>query len=154
MDLIQIINIIAIIASPIVAVVVGQALQNQSVKRKDKMHVFELLHNNISHFLRLFTGEGRDKAVEEAVLGAIGMVPIVYNKDKTVLDAFKTFKVVHDDLIERVIKRANLPKDEDAYLRELRTLIVAIVKNLGYKDYSPFMYSTKNPEAISKVKEK
>jgi len=80
MDLIQIINIIAIIASPIVAVVAGQALQNQSVKRKDKMHVFELLHNNISLFLRLFTGEGRVKTAEEAVLGAIGIVPIVFNR--------------------------------------------------------------------------
>jgi len=59
------------------------------------------------------------------------------------LDAFKTFKVVHEDLIERVIKGANLPKDEDTYLGALRTLIVAIAKNLGYKDYSPFMYSIK-----------
>ena len=118
------------------------------------MHVFEFLHNNISLFLRLFTGEGRDKALEEAVLGAIGIIPIVFNKDKTVLDAFNAFKVVHVNLVERAIKNANLPKDVDAYLRELRTLIVVIAKNLGYKDYSPFMYSTKNPEAISKVKEK
>jgi len=67
---------------------------------------------------------------------------------------FATFKVIHEDLMERAIKSANLPKDEDAYLGALRALIIAIAKNLGYKDYSPFMYGTKNPEALSNAKEK
>jgi len=104
--------------------------------------------------LRIFTEEERVNAAENSVLEAISIIPIVFNRDKKVLDAQKVFRRTHDDFSERAIKKANLPKDEEAYLRELRALIVAIAKNLGYKDYSPFMYSVKNPEAISKVKEK
>lgn len=39
----DILNLIAIIVIPIVAVLVGQWLQNKSKKRKDKMHIFKTL---------------------------------------------------------------------------------------------------------------
>ena len=41
-----IINVIAIIAIPIVAVFVGQHLQNRSQQRKDKLEIFKILMMN------------------------------------------------------------------------------------------------------------
>ncbi len=43
MRTIDIINIIAIIVSPVVAVVVGQILQDRRKKRSDKMEIFKTL---------------------------------------------------------------------------------------------------------------
>ena len=94
MEVMQIINIAAIILSPIVAVVVGERLNNRTSRRKDKMHVFETLYKNVTPFLQLFTGEGRDKIAEEAVLKAIEITPIVFHKEKRVLDAQQEMKNV------------------------------------------------------------
>lgn len=43
MKLAEILNLIAIIIIPIIAVIVGQWLQTRSEKRKDKMHIFKTL---------------------------------------------------------------------------------------------------------------
>ena len=41
MKLAEILNLIAIIIIPIIAVLIGQWLQTRSEKRKDKMHIFK-----------------------------------------------------------------------------------------------------------------
>lgn len=43
MDCNDILNLIAIIVIPIIAVVMGQYLQNKAKKRKDKMQIFKTL---------------------------------------------------------------------------------------------------------------
>ena len=43
MKLAEILNLIAIIIIPIIAVIIGQWLQTRSEKRKDKMHIFKTL---------------------------------------------------------------------------------------------------------------
>ncbi len=43
MDLRDILNLIAIIAGPVIAVFIGQHLQSSSEKRKDKMSIFRTL---------------------------------------------------------------------------------------------------------------
>lgn len=43
MDLRDILNLIAIIAGPVIAVFIGQHLQNYSERRKDKMSIFRIL---------------------------------------------------------------------------------------------------------------
>ena len=151
MEVMQIINIVAIILSPIVAVVVGERLNNHTSRRKDKMHVFETLHKNVTPFLRLFTGEGRDKIAEEAVLKAIEITPIVFSKEKRVLDIQLEMKNVHEDLMERVKNGKDLPKDVEKYLETLRKFMITIAKDLGYKKYSPFMYGRNNSPSPKKV---
>lgn len=43
MDLRDILNLIAIIVGPVIAVFIGQHLQKSSEKRKDKMSIFRIL---------------------------------------------------------------------------------------------------------------
>ena len=43
MKLAEILNLIAIIIIPIIAVLIGQWLQTRSEKRKDKMHIFKTI---------------------------------------------------------------------------------------------------------------
>lgn len=43
MELKDILNLIAIFIIPVVAVIVGQHLQNRAEIRKDKMHIFKVL---------------------------------------------------------------------------------------------------------------
>lgn len=45
---IAIMNVIAIVAAPIIAVWVGQLLQNRSEKRKDKLQIFKTLMSSRS----------------------------------------------------------------------------------------------------------
>ena len=39
----EIVNVIALIVVPILAVIIGQHLQNKAEKRKDKMQIFKVL---------------------------------------------------------------------------------------------------------------
>lgn len=68
-----IINVVAIIAIPIVAVFVGQCLQNKSEKRKDKMQIFQCL------MTRRITGWAALEAVN-----ALNSIDIVFSDCKAV----------------------------------------------------------------------
>ena len=49
MELKDILNLIAIFIIPVVAVIVGQHLQNRAEIRKDKMHIFKVLMLSLIH---------------------------------------------------------------------------------------------------------
>ena len=72
------INIVAVIIAPIIAVWVGQKLQDREEKRKDKMAIFKAVMTDRYGWSR------------ETVL-ALNSIPIVYANDKAVRDAWKEY---------------------------------------------------------------
>ena len=73
-----IINIIAILAAPVIAVWVGQKLQDRAEKRKDKMAVFKAIMTDRYGWSR------------ETVL-ALNSIPIIFANDKTVRNSWKDY---------------------------------------------------------------
>lgn len=113
---ISLINLAAIIIIPIVAVIIGQKLQDRSERRKDKMNIFRTLMTN-----RLYGWASFE------CVNALNMIDIVFAKDKKVREQWqKYYKAVNitnpsaDDLNKIQVEENNLLKE--------------IGKALGYKD--------------------
>lgn len=75
-----IINTIAIILIPIIAVLIGQCLQKREKRRDDKMKIFTILMRD--RFLG-WTNES---------VYALNVLDIVFSKDKKVIDQWKIYK--------------------------------------------------------------
>lgn len=73
----DILNLIAIVVIPIVAVLIGQYLQNRAEIRKDKMQIFKTLMTS-----RIYGW------TQESV-HCLNIIDIVFADDKTVRDAWK-----------------------------------------------------------------
>ena len=73
----DILNLIAIIVIPIVAVLIGQHLQNRAEIRKDKMHIFKVLMTS-----RIYGW------TQESV-HCLNIIDIVFSDDKKVRNAWK-----------------------------------------------------------------
>ena len=110
----EIINIIALIIVPIVAVMVGQYLQNRAQKRKDKMEIFKTLMI------------ARNGWTIESVR-ALNVIDIIFVDDKEVRNAWK-------DLYDKY----RVEKPDNAHLEKIRQaqykLIEEIANSLGYKN--------------------
>lgn len=76
MELKDILNLIAIFIIPVVAVIVGQHLQNRAEIRKDKMHIFKVLMTS-----RIY-GWTQESA------HCLNIIDIVFADDKKVRDLF------------------------------------------------------------------
>ena len=113
--IITIINTIAVIAIPVVAVLVGQKLQDRAEKRKDKMQIFKTLMTS-----RIY-GWTPDS------VHALNIIDIVFADDKEVRSAWKDlndkYRVDNPD-------EQHLKKIEQAQYK----LIEAIANKLGYKN--------------------
>ena len=113
----QIVNIVAIVIIPIVAVLIGQWLQNRSEKRKDKMMVFTHLMS-----YRAFG------YASQISVNIINSIPIVFYKDKNVLDKYKNY-----------MNSLNIrPEDYQQKQKEIEDnktkMLEAMAKSLGYKN--------------------
>ena len=73
----DILNLIAIIVIPIVAVLIGQHLQNRAEIRKDKMHIFKVLMTS-----RIYGW------TQESV-HCLNIIDIVFSDDENVRNAWK-----------------------------------------------------------------
>ena len=113
--IITIINTIAVIAIPVIAVLVSQKLQERAEKRKDKMQIFKILMTS-----RIY-GWTPDS------VHALNIIDIVFADNKEVRDAWK-------DLNDKY--RVNNPDEQ--HLKKIEQaqykLIEAIANTLGYKD--------------------
>ena len=111
----DILNIAAIVIIPIVAVLIGQWLQNRSEIRKDKMQIFKVLMTS------------RIYGWTPGSVDALNIIDIVYSDDKRVRDAWKDlndkYRVTNPD-------QQHLKKIEQAQYK----LLEAIASSLGYKD--------------------
>ena len=107
-----ILNLIAVLSIPVVAVVVGQKLQEKSEKRKDKMKIFQCL------MTRRTTGWANPDAVD-----ALNTIDIVFSDSEEVR---KQWHILYDKY------RPVFHRDEQ-YKQECK-LLESMANNLGYKD--------------------
>lgn len=115
MEIRDCLNLAALIIIPIVAVIIGQCLQNRSEKRKDKMQIFKVLMTS-----RIY-GWTIDS------VHALNVIDIVFSDDDKVRAAWKDlndkYKVTNPD-------QQQLKKIEQAQYK----LLEEIANALGYKN--------------------
>ena len=110
-----VLNLVAIVGIPILAVVIGQYLQNRAEKRKDKMQIFRTLMTS-----RIY-GWTVDS------VHALNLIDVVFVKDTAVRGAWKNLLDAYSSSEESELmkqKRQNLNYK----------LLEEMAKNLGYKD--------------------
>lgn len=111
----EIINIIAIIVSPIVAVVVGQLLQKRSRIHADKVEIFKTL----------MISRGLGWSIES--VKALNIIEVIFCDDKSVLNQWKIYydKLCVEDPSETEMTKIKTEGDK---------LLEVIAKSLGYKE--------------------
>ena len=115
MDCKDILNLIAIIIIPIVAVLIGQWLQNRSEKRKDKMQIFKTL---MTSRIYGWTPES---------VHSMNIIDIVFADDEIVRNAWKD---LHDKYCVQNPDETQLKKIQNAQYKLLEVMAIS----LGYKD--------------------
>ena len=109
-----VLNIIAIVLIPIVAVVVGQKLQNRAEKRRDKLAVFKVLMAN------------RFGWSPESVY-AMNIIDIVFADDETVRQAWKAY-----------YEKLCIQEPDEMQIKQIKTaqekMLESMAASLGYKD--------------------
>ena len=111
----EIINIIALIIIPILAVAIGQKLQVRSQKRNDKMQTFKILMTS-----RIFGWTNES-------VQAMNLIDVVFADDKAVR---KQWKICFDKMCVENPTDTDLSKIK----LEREKLLEAMAKSLGYKD--------------------
>ena len=115
MELKDILNLIAIFIIPVVAVIVGQHLQNRAEIRKDKMQIFKTLMTS-----RIYGW------TQESV-HCLNIIDIVFADDKKVRDAWKD---LYDKYCVENPDETQIKKIQNAQYKLLETM----ANSLGYKD--------------------
>ena len=111
----DILNLIAIIVIPIVAILIGQHLQNRAEIRKDKMHIFKVLMTS-----RIYGW------TQESV-HCLNIIDIVFSDDENVRNAWKD---LYDKYCVQNPDETQLKKIQNAQYKLLDTM----ANSLGYKD--------------------
>lgn len=109
--ILAVVNVIAVALSPIIAVLVGQFLQNRTEKRKDKMLIFQCLMTN-----RMIGW------TDSSSVNALNLIDIVFSDCEPVRAQWKI-------LLSKY--RPEFSKQEQD--REQCKLLELMAKNLGYK---------------------
>lgn len=115
MSCMEVINILAIVSSPIIAVFVGRYLQDRQKIRNDKMEIFKILMMN----------RGLGWSIENAK--ALNIIEIVFADDEKVL---KQWKEYYQKLC------IQNPTDSEALaIKEAGDIfLVTMAQSLGYKE--------------------
>ena len=108
------VNIIAVIVAPIVAVVIGQKLQDRAETRKDKMAIFKAVMTY------------RYGWSQEAVI-ALNSIPIVFAEDKSVRECWKEY---YKRLCVQNPDQMEINQRSEA----LYKLLESMAASLGYKE--------------------
>jgi len=109
-----IINIVAIILSPILAVIITQRLQNRAKKREDKLNIFKTLMAN-----RNFGWVGRDSVY------ALNIIDIVFSDSKKVREQWALYYEYMGRPTESISTNTIIIKRTE--------LLEAMAEDLGYK---------------------
>ena len=110
--IVAVLNLIAVLLIPVVAVIVGQYLQERVQKRKDKMQIFQCL------MTRRITGWAALEAVN-----AINSIDIIFTDNKEIRNQLGVWKSKC---------RKDIPSEEQS--REQCKLLELMANDLGYKD--------------------
>ena len=114
MDCLSIINIVSVVIAPIIAVWIGQILQDRGEKRKDKLELFKTLMMS------------RNGWTVESVR-ALNILDIVFSNDEAVRTAWKNY---YDKLCVENPTETELRKIQDTQYE----LLEAMAKSLGYSE--------------------
>lgn len=111
------INLVAIIVIPILAVIIGQYLQDRSEKRKDKMRVFTHLMSYRSFGY-----------IDQYSVNIFNSVPIIFYDDKEVIEKYNSYlKSLNIKLDDAQIKQKEIEDNKTKMLE-------AMAKALKYKN--------------------
>ena len=111
----DVLNIVALILVPILAVIVGQKLQDRAQKRNDKMQIFKILMTS-----RIFGWTNES-------VQAMNLIDIVFADDEAVR---KQWKICFDKMCVENPTETELFKIKT----EREKLLETMAKSLGYKD--------------------
>lgn len=111
----EIMNFFAILLSPLIAVWIGDCLQERSEKRRDKMQIFKVLMTS------------RVYGITYESINALNTIDIVFADDKKVRSAWK-------DLFEKYLVENPSDLQLESIKQARDRLIEAIAVTLGYKD--------------------
>ena len=115
-EILQIVsNVAAVLIAPIVAVIVGQTLQNRSQKRKDKMEIFRVLMMN------------RGIGWTADTVRALNIIDIVFSNDTTVRMRWKEYYNQLCIQSPNDMQRKQVQEAQDK-------LLEAMARSLGYKE--------------------
>lgn len=111
----SILNVLALVLVPIIAVLIGQYLQDRSKKREAKMQIFKVLMAS------------RAIGWTNASVEALNIIDIVFADDKKVIEQWKNYydKLCITNPTENDSKKIGNSRDK---------LLEAIAISLGYKD--------------------
>lgn len=110
----EILTIIALIAVPISAVVIGQYLQDRSKKREEKMNIFKLLMT------------ARIYSWTESGVQALNLIDVIFSDSKAVRAAWKEYRASLN------VTSVELFNAKDSSTKHHK-LLEAISDDLGYK---------------------
>lgn len=110
----DVLNLLAIIVIPLVAVWLGTYLQDRGELRKDKMNVFM----SVMTFRYGWSPEG---------VKALNSIHIVFSEDKEVRACWRKY---YEELCKKATTNEDLKNREDA----MYALLESMAKNLGYRD--------------------
>lgn len=110
-----IINTLALIFIPIIAVCIGQYLQDRAKKREDKMRIFQILMAT------------RIYGWTNASVEALNLIEVIFSGEKKVIEQWKKY---YDALC---VENPN-PTQLDKIKKEHETLLETMAISLGYKD--------------------
>lgn len=160
----EIISIIAILISPVIAVVIGQILQNKKEKNN------RIYYNKFSVFATLL-GARHSRANNDNFITAINQIPIVFSDNKKVLDKLEKFiKTSKDitlsevlivnsinsslnDLVSEIGKDLNYPDLDNYSLKSFYSPDAAFFRNNSDLIYNQIYYH-ENVHRLKEVKEK
>ncbi len=111
----SIVNLMAIVVIPIVAVIIGQMLQNRAQKRNDKIQIFKILMTS------------RIYGWTPEIVQALNLLEIVFADDKAVCEQWKVYydKLCVENPTDTELSKIKKEKDR---------LLEIMAKSLGYKN--------------------
>ena len=139
MDITQIINIVAIIISPVFAVVIGQNLQDRAIRRKEQIELLQAFLTAAPHFVSpfmLLTNTERDEEKDDVVISAMSIIPIVFRNDKKIMEAYEEVQKCLADILDKYERSTLSYKEFGTYISRIHNLILRIGRKLyGYDFY-------------------
>jgi len=150
MDVLQVINILAIILSPIIAVIVGQKMQDWKSQRCERYEIYKYLLNNTFKADKSQDDEAIITDKYDELVSVMNLIPTVfYNKPK-VINAYREMKTVHVDGLERAGVDKLLRRDMEKIAGSHAILLMAIAKCLGYPvEIETFDYTIKRSDRLN-----
>lgn len=116
-----IINILAVLLSPVIALWISNIIQDQKEKRKEKMQILKVL----------MTQRFSVKNIE--YVNALNLIDVVFVDSKNVRDAYKNLYNEYGSTID-LNNENNRQIFQEKIKKATTRLLEAIVKDIGYKD--------------------